>query len=419
MARARGGSASAGGAGRRLALLTLAFLPLACARSVIVDRPEPGAGYANPLTIDLALHDRAVQQTFRAELDGQDITGQFAFAGTPRRASAQMPPLQRSPHILRVEAEMSPRRPFDSTGRNIDFRITSVPPPPPGGGGGGFPAIDLRLVPGTLELAWGTGATVTATVEGRNGFGGTVDLALFNPPVGVAAPPAALNVPLNGTASAPLVLATVAAGTALQPGPVQVRASPQTGAPAQTRSIALRVDRTPGSFANPVTLTTGSGSCGPINAAVTGTSVNITGPFGNTNPQSLAFSQGYALSPNCRAAVVVTPVGAGGEPNVDLLNLAFPATIGADPPGRIVANPAGFFVEGRFSPDDSLFVLVTPGTGTGQAASAGLYDVPTGAQIGAPKHFTATVDGVTLAGRTVTLATTPPLARGQDEWTLP
>ena len=126
----------------------------------------------------------------------------------------------------------------------------------------------------------------------------------------------------------------------------------------------------------------------------------------------------YAFSPLCRAAVLVTPVDpVSGEPNTNLLNLDFPRVIGADPPGRIVANPAGFFVQGWFSPDDSLFVLVTPGTGTGQAGSAGLYDVPTGAQIGAPKHFTATVDDITLSGRVVTLHTTPPLS--QPDWTLP
>jgi hypothetical protein len=402
--------------------------------TVIVQRPQPDAHYPNPLIVDLELRDIADQNTFRASLDGQDITGQFAFAGTPRRASAPMPRLERSPHILHVYADTSQNQPFVSTGRNITFRIST---PLSGGGGGGgagtSPAIDLQ-VPATLEVQWGGTASLNAILSSQNGFSGPVDLAIVNVPAGASASQTTVNLPSNGLASTQLLLTTTEALTDLHPSSIDIRAAPQAGASPLTQTTALRINRTAGLFSDPIAFGTASTQCNqdvsgvwlqPPQDPVPGPGVDIHAPSIPTGHTGHLDSVGFAFSAHCRAAVVYTPVDPNtSQPVVDLVNVDFPRSTGAREPGQIVANPPGFFFHGRFSPDDSLFVLLTQATTGGQYA-AGLYDVTasTPTPIGSPKSFTATVDGISIGpgrdgvGRVVTLHTTPQIS--DPSWTVP
>jgi hypothetical protein len=396
----------------------------------------------NPVTFTVEFHPRADVSTFKATLNpplgttggATDITASFSQPLTPGGRSTAVVTVPETPcHLLtagcieerrlRVEAEMRPRRPFDSTGHDHRFHLrgAATPPPPTSPPG---PSIDLSLPTTNFATVWGDPVSVTATVESQNGFSGPVELTVENLPFGVTASAVTVNVPPNGTVTGTLNLTTVAAGTQLAPPPLRVRATAQAGGVApRTANFNLAVLRTPGSF-DPVTLrTTTAPPCGSVTATVvatgSGPGVEFSGPpFNQTNPQILPFSAGYALSPRCRIGVVIPPVVQ--TPRTGLWNLGFDPAIGATALGRQIDNPEGVFTNGYFSKDDSLFLLVTPTSGgTPQTTAAGLYDLATGTKIDASKFFTARVVSVVLNGSTVTLNTDPPLAPGQDTWPVP
>ncbi len=284
------------------------------------------------------------------------------------------------------------------------------------------PNITLSLSNSNVAVMWGNAVNLTVIVEGQRGFAGPVDLTLENVPHGVkpSFAPATVNVPQNGTVMSTLILNTVTADTKLGPLTLRVKATPQTGSVARkTADFDLAVLRTEGQF-DPVTLITNDSSCGSVIATVVATGsgygVQFTGPpFNRTNPQTIDFSTGYAISPRCRISLVIPPVTLN-TPRTTFWNLGFDPAIGADPLGRLIDNPEGAFINGYFSQDDSLFLLVTPGgAGTHHAAVANLYDLARGTNIGR-EFFTAKIISVELKIDTVTLYTNPSLTG--LEWTV-
>ena len=432
-----------------LSVVACVLLLAGCARSVSVltpPRADPPSLQPNPVSFTVEFHPRADVTTFRATLDPPlslggsapgdiDVTAEFSQPFMPGGQSTATIMVPQTPcslllagciqeRRLRVRADMASSQLFDSTGHDRPFRlqgVTTPPPPPPPAG----PRIDLNLPNTNLTTVWGNAVRVPVEVESQNGFRGAVDVSLDNPPFGVTAAPITVNVPANGTATGSLNLTTVQAGTAVAPPALRMRATPQAaGVSSRTANFNLAVQRVGGSF-DPVTLrTTTAPPCGSVTATVVaaggGSGVEFSGPpFNQTNPQTLAFSAGFAISPRCRIGVVVPPVVQNVH-RTGLWNLGFDPGVGAPALGTQIDNPTGVFTNGYFSKDDSLFLLVTPaGGGTQHTTAAGLYDLARGTKVGATKFFTASVDSVVLNGSTVTLNTNPPLSQGQDTWTIP
>jgi hypothetical protein len=407
-------------------LFIAAVVVAACARSVSIRQPQSGSLQSNPVAAELALHDRADEATFRVQIDSQDITSLFAFAGSPRHATATLPNLGPGGHTLDARADFRSTRVGDVHGDAVQFQTTGPPAPPPS------PEIALTLSPTEIAAPWGSTMSANATIQGRNGFAGNVALTSGNPPFGVSPQftPATVAVPANGTVTSTLGLATTEAATALGVQQLQVGAVPVGGGAASvTRLLAVRVQRTPGNF-DPVTLLTATSNCGNISALVVpaGTASGVLFREGSTvlNSSVLPFSTGYAISHSCRSAVVVPPptippLPAQSQFTTNLISLGFSANIGVGIPGRgaVAETGAGAFTNGYFSPDGSLFVLVTPsGLAPGfPVAAANLIDVARGVTVQPPKLFNTSVTGVVIRGDRVTLNTNPPLS--DPDWLLP
>jgi|GEM_PF-4201478 len=288
---------------------------------------------------------------------------------------------------------------YQQSRRRVTLR---TPPPPP-------PFINLSLSTRSVDVVWGAQATVTVTVEGRNNFSGPVALSVTNPQYGMvfSFSPATVNLAANGTATSTLTVSTTTGGTVLDPRDVTVRAAPQ-GAGAKTQRFSVEVLRTPGNF-SAFGLTSSSTQCGGVSANVTNRRVVFDGPlFSRTPAIDLQPGRGYDVSPNCRAAITISP-GIRSNPNsVNVWNLGFTREVGNDSPGNVIGSSlTSPYVKGWFSPDDSLAVVVV---GTQNVSSAILYDVAKGYAIGTKPGLTSNITGVTIAGDTVTLVATPPIS---------
>jgi hypothetical protein len=402
-------------------LAMLGLTVIACASSVrVLQPPKAGQGLtANPVAFAVQFHPRADQSTFSAQLDGQDITSTFTTSGNGAAATSPNPNLTAGDHTLRVRADMRPSRAFDVLGFDWHFTIAPNPAVPQ-------PSFSLTSVsPSAQTITWGQTATYTATVDGRNGFVGAVALEVQNPPAGVGMTfsPASLTL----SAAAQQQSSTLSAATNVAASPrsaaLRVRAAGANRLPGN-RTVTLRILPSPGAFTEVTPRSTNS-ACGSVTAIVVGAGpgagVRFLSPNGNT--QAIAFSSGYAISPHCRAGLVVAPV-VNGVSGVVVRNLGFLAGSGATPiPGQSLGmtSASSAFTNFYFSPDDSLMIVIASGGPAHPgAASATLHDLLTGSAVGGSLFITGVITNITLTGDRVDITgATPTNAPFSVGWTLP
>jgi hypothetical protein len=120
---------------RTFAIFTTALFLYGCAQSVKLIQPaENNQGQRvamqnqqGEITLEVKFHSRANQNTFVAKLDNTPITSAFPMSGNRRTATVSS---VQGPHVLRLEADMSPSRAFDILGRNYNFIVCQAPSPP-------------------------------------------------------------------------------------------------------------------------------------------------------------------------------------------------------------------------------------------------------------------------------------------------
>ena len=362
-----------------------------CADSVIVDAPRKNASVADPVTITVEFHPRAVRTSFKAYMDGAAISS-FPSSGSPVSTSL---PLTPGSHTLRVEADMSPLQAFDSTGQDWPFSVLPGPPPPPPPP---VPGFRVSSPPQRASVVWGQTATYNLMLSGTNGFSGTVTLQGNNLPFGVAIAPVAATL----TAATPVQTVSLNATTqaaATRPGPSQL-ALQATAMNTVSRSTAmLNVQRKPGAFMPLPSFTTASSACnGAVSAEVgpafpAGVGVTFHAPTGSPNTRA-AFAQGYAFSTDCRVGVVSNAV-VNNTISLSLFNLGFDARTGANALGAPI-NVLITYQAIYLSPDSSLAVILEPG-------GAILQDLITGRQCNFGSNLNLTQPSIQLSGDVVTI----------------
>jgi hypothetical protein len=297
--------------------------------------------------------------------------------------------------------------------------------------------FDLQITPQAQNVSWGQPAIYSVQITGRNNFSGNVSLSATNVPSGakpVFAPNPVMVTAASATQTSMLTLATTQAATRPGQRTFSVQAS-AAGVPTQTVNLSIHVLRAATSTNTKVTPnTTGSSSCtrsgavGPpvvlpatvsaiVGTALNGPGVKFQTASGNS-PTYISFAQ-YAISSTCRVGIVVPPVSPSGQIFLDFYNLDFGPSTGASYP--IPSNNGSIPVAFQaiyFSKDDSLVVVIGPGSSQAQIAT--LWDMVTGTSIGSPQYFTASNLIFTLTVDRATLSGTGP--RGQPisfSWTVP
>ncbi len=120
---------------RAFAIFTTALFLYGCAQSVKLIQPaENNQGQRvamqnqqGEITLEVKFHSRANQNTFVAKLDNTPITSAFPMSGYRRTATVSS---VQGPHVLRLEADMSPSKAFDSLRHNYNFTVCQAPSPP-------------------------------------------------------------------------------------------------------------------------------------------------------------------------------------------------------------------------------------------------------------------------------------------------
>ena len=267
------------------------------------------------------------------------------------------------------------------------------------------PDFDVQVTSPDQAVAWGAGASYTVAVESLNGFSQPVALSADDLPDGATASfsPASVTPPAGGAATATMTLATTEAVTA--PGETRFRAI-GTDVANRSRDDEARVTvlRKPGPFgANVYPLQSSDDVCDGVDAnIVAGPRVQFVTPLGTTNPAP-QFGPGYDFSSrtNCRVGFVIPPVGA--QPFVNLYNLDFPPSTGADGVNSPYNFPATA-IEARFSPDDSIVAIIGPGgPATNRAYAINLFDVVR-KQSGTAAFFDGAISSLELTGNEVTVS---------------
>lgn len=184
---------------------------------------------------------------------------------------------------LRVKASAG------STTRTANLTLTVTAPPPP-------PDFTLLLTPTSLTLQQGGNGIVQLTLTPRNGFTGTVSLALVNAPAGVTLSPGSLDITRPEPVTQSLTLAT-ASSTPTGTHALKVRAT--GGGISREADLTLTVTQaTAGDFTMTLegsSLTVAQGDRVYVRLAVTGSysgSINLSLVDANKNPFS-----GVSLSP--------------------------------------------------------------------------------------------------------------------------
>lgn len=120
---------------RILAIPAAVLFVYGCAQSVKLRQPAENSqgqrvamqNQQGEITLEIEFHPRADQNTFVADLDNAPITSEFPTSGIRRTATVNA---SQGPHVLRLEADMSPSRAFDSLGRNYKFTVCKASSPP-------------------------------------------------------------------------------------------------------------------------------------------------------------------------------------------------------------------------------------------------------------------------------------------------
>lgn len=506
---------------RRLFFILAILSIYGCTYSVKIVSPEKDSEQNLPVRFELKFHEKADLSSWKAELNGINITRFFNFNGLTARAISSatgFPTLNpNSTYTFYAHAYLTDRRSYGGNDSEVTFRIAPLPvlvPNPsnlsvdigatknitinipnrtpqafnatiqpsnnrifvsrsnvhvpqnsssfnfsvqgitPGNSAvtvsaPGYqtanisvtvptPGINVSISPNQTSIIWGQTTNLTVTVTSNHGFSGSVSLALENIPSGVnhSFSLSTINIQPNGSATSVLNLTSAVSNTQLDPPPLRVRATPQSGAISRTISFPLKVLRTPGSFIS-VTLTTGNSSCGSVSANVrstgNGLGVEFTGsPFGRTRPNAVveffrnpghSEPQGYAISSQCRIGVVRAPISNLNEHFTSFWNLGFNPSIGAEGLGNMAVQPVkGPYVQAFFSQDNSLCLLITAADQslTNHTTAAGLLDFGRGSVISPSRFFTGFINSINLNVNTVTLNYTDPQNRPQSfTWQIP
>ena len=414
------------------ALAAALLAVVGCARSVEALAPpdgDPPPVQTNPVTFVVAFHPRADTSAFRATVDPPsgpaasdiDITAAFsrpltpggqstATLSAPQTSCSLLPLGAADARRLRVEADMRPGRPFDSTGHDHAFRLPCAagpppPPPPPAG-----PSFDLTVTPARQSVVWGDAATFQVDLPGRGGFAGPVTLALRGagggpPPPGISAAvaPSAAATPSAAApaAAATLQLTTAAVATAPGPAALEVRAT-SPGGPSRTAALTLAVVRTPGLFVFRPPISAPSATCGGVagasfanigSAGAPDFRVTFSAPpsgAGADTPATRAVFYLFSPPPGCLGVALHPLTGVTGQPVAPALtwfNLGPSPAIGAPPvPDAVETLVAVNWRQFWFGPDQSLLLLLATkkalsAPGAPQDYRLFLHDAATGAEL--------------------------------------
>jgi hypothetical protein len=176
-----------------------------------------------------------------------------------------------------------------------------------------------------------------------------------------------VTVPANGSVTATFSVATTFAATRLGSDTFTLR-STSPGVTADTRILDLRVLPQQAGFTtlNWTTADTSASACANgVSADVTDVNpgqgidnwVRFLGWGGTTMSLQLS-SSGYALTPGCRGAVVLSPDPAAGDA-ATIFNLGFPSATGGSPGSRFNLGAAAYAKDDfRVAADGSFLITV-------------------------------------------------------------
>lgn len=401
-----------------LAMIAVIQFASGCARSVSVITPPETSPLdsvrANPVTFTVRFHSRADVSTFRAFLSPPvdspagsriEITTSFAQPLSPggqSTAVVAVPPTSctflvagcRDERRISVQADMVSSQPFDSRGHSRTFSIRGMgqtsPPPPPATAG-----FQLSAAITDTIVHWGSSVSYALQLTSQNGFTGSVTASPQNLPFGASAPPATVNVPANGTATANLAVATTRAMTALGQHSFNVSAT-GGNAPARSRTLNLLILPAADTFVA-LNWTNTPSNCGGLQANVQGNSVSFSGS-GFTNTTGVTFLW-YAFTRECRGAVVFGPsVGVNQGNTITVFNLGFPDEIALAPgSSRTLAAAAYDQTRFRIAADGSYLIAVSQAGGSNHASLWNMLDL---FQLNPPHAYSGTLN-VRVAGRRV------------------
>ena len=419
---------------------------------------SPNAGVTSPVNLVLQFDSSAVVNNSNFAVELHSVT-------TPTGGSPQCgpliqnlaPQLQPQPvpggsssttitvandYCLRLHADLTSSRPFDSTGFDYYFRVnasTSGGSPPPGTS----PGFSLSANPSNGSVVWGNRSPNFAiSAQGSGGFNQQITLTATGTPAGGGPPSFSLN-PITSGQSSNLTMGTTIARTRL--GASQIVVSGMSGGLSAQTMVTLNVLPLDGAFTEVVPISSNR-VCGNVAALYDTSQVNnftvdfqvYPGPAPQGAPlpvnhlpsgavQTMPPPQEsfYAISPNCRVGLVMPGLQSSPQPQVNVYNLGFsPATsaVGGIPQqaGSNIIN--WLWRRFYFSADDSLFYSVArlqgnigmpgPHVGnlrnviTGHDTQCGFQFVPNVTAVRATEDstdFLPDIQSVTLGGGTVTV----------------
>jgi IPT/TIG domain len=367
----------------RTAIIAFLIILTGCAQSArLVVPAENAAGNriaslnaSNKITVEVSFHSRANQATFKAELDGVDVTSSFPVAGSPRSGQIATTP---GSHTLRLIAAMSPRRSGDSTARNYQIQVP-VPPVPlptsvtavaPSSGivgtpitltGSGFhPSHGVKVGSSNVSSTHVSTTQKTFKVQQKAPGNFSVQVA------GVSGPQLTINPGTLSTTPSPVNLAwngsetlTVNLPLPAPPGGVDLTATPLPAGILQLSSSG-NLAFSSGNSSQTLQISTANIGTGTLSVAGIGyTTVSI--PF--------TVSLG---APQCSAR----PRAAGG---VEFVSLASGSVVSVltstSTPGRVVAAPGGARAVAQYTTGISFLDLVNcSGLGSFQSSTIPLVN---------------------------------------------
>lgn len=352
---------------RSIVLVCIVLASSSCGTLISIQSPTNNASYKRTDTVEFKvfLSGCVDKSTFTANLDNQDITAAFTFAGntaTAPQRSANTLGFNR--HTLSVEVSRQRLRGIGSLScafrvghdsRASRFIVNE-------------PSILATASPANQTTTWGQTVSYQIEVKGVDAFSGTVTLSA-TVPTGAAGLNALLNPStLTLSPSAASKISTLTITSIEGETPLNQQHHIQIDAVAGTKTkqvtVALTLKRRDGDFTRGQFRRTTAASlpnC-TVSAVVPSGSqcVRFTTPQGSTQCINFDPLAGYIMTSPCRVSVVSMPAPAGFEPPLGFWNIGFPSSVS----NTAILNQihVGNYVwyQVWLSPDQSLAVWIIP-----------------------------------------------------------